>query len=445
MKGKKNTPSVYATSILFAFSFLTASSYVFVRALAVSLFIARAGTQNLPIAFAVSAFFVIVVSLLTRWAVGRLKTKLAASTTWLLLSLLTISIGVLLGTLHHSLIALSTIYVFAEIRGCLNTIYVVTFSNDYFADKDTKQPYTTVASGAPIAGILVGAILGYEASVVSLAPAIVVIVALDIAAAISAWLLPSRNAVRLKRNLDADIESEALKLAKSTDGATIENKRRPNKYQFSLAILVSLKIVVLTLIGYQWKVSVGDYFGSDETRLLAYFAIFYATSDVLIVLLQWLVAGKVIDRMGIGLWLVGFPIAVAVVAVAVFFVDSTFAMLVVFTLGRGLNVVRRALHDPGLTVAYTVIDPKFRRETIVFVKGMVKPFAEAFTAGLLLIVGGLVLEIWITGIWFLLTLPWLYFAFRDAKLYRRRQQSSRLPHRPTHKSDTIEAVNLTVP
>ncbi|MEM9940204.1 MAG: hypothetical protein AAF939_01365 [Planctomycetota bacterium] len=118
----------------------------------------------------------------------------------------------------------------------------------------------------------------------------------------------------------------------------------------------------------------------------------------------------------------GFPIAVSLVAVGVFFVDSSLALMLVFTLGKGLNVLRRSIHDPGLTVAYTVIDPRVRRETIVFVKGMVKPFAEAFSAAWLLFVGGILLEDWITGIWFLLTLPWLYFAFKVATSFYKKDQ-----------------------
>lgn len=67
MNESKENSSVYAISILFTFSFLTASTYVFVRALAVSLFIARAGSDKLPVALGISALFVIVVSALTKF------------------------------------------------------------------------------------------------------------------------------------------------------------------------------------------------------------------------------------------------------------------------------------------------------------------------------------------------------------------------------------------
>lgn len=421
MDETKNHPSIYVTSVLFLFSFLTASTYVFVRALAVTLFIARAGTDNLPLVLTISALVVIVLSIFTRYAVERLKTKLTVSVTWTLLAALTIGIGVLLKSYHHSLIALGSIYVFAEIRGCLNTIYVVTFSNEQFENSESKSPYAIVASGAPFAGILVGGILGFEASLVSLIPAITIIVILDLATAITSLLLPTtkvngRPKVKRQRQLRFIFDK------RTRENEASPGKYRTGSYRWNLAFLMSLKIVVLTLIGYQWKVSVGNFFGTNETQLLAYFASFYAASDVIIVSLQWLVAGKLMDRWGIGIGLMGFPIAVSLVAVGVFFVDSSLALMLVFTLGKGLNVLRRSIHDPGLTVAYTVIDPRVRRETIVFVKGMVKPFAEAFSAAWLLFVGGILLEDWITGIWFLLTLPWLYFAFKVATSFYKKDQ-----------------------
>ena len=414
-----NTPrqgySKYQTSVLFVFSFLTASTYVFVRALAVSLFLARAGPDKLPMAFAISALVVIGTSFLTRLAIRVLATKWAAMATWLTLATMTVLIGAVIGPMHHSLIALSVLYVFAELRGCLNTIYVVTFSNEAFIDTESKRPYAIVASGAPIAGILVGTVLGIEASVVLVVPAIILVAVLDGLTAIVAWLVPTDRDIdnsTTATNRRDQLESEREHAKDST------GRRGQDRYRIQLAALMSLKITVLTLIGYQWKVSAANYYGSDEAQLLAYFAIFYAVSDVLIVLLQWVVAGKLMDRFGIGVGLIGFPIAIGLIGITAFFVNSTLLFLVVFTLGKGLNVLRRALHDPALTVAYNVVDPKIRPHTIVFVKGMVKPFAEAVSACLLLVIGGVVLEIWITVIWFLLTVPWLIFAFKVTSIYR---------------------------
>lgn len=402
------------TSILFVFSFLTASTYVFVRALAVSLFLARVGTDQLPVVLAISAFVVIGLSLLTRFAVKLLSTTLAAALTWVFLAVLSVLLAAVIGPMHHSIVVLSALFVFAEIRGCLNTIYVVTLSNECFAASESKKPFAIVASGAPVAGIFVGGILGFEASIVMIVPAIIVVAVLDGLTAVTAWSLSVylRKAKRTWRQL------KKYTIVKARDGVIRDKASSMKKYQFRLAGLVCLKIVVLTLIGYQWKVAAGNYFGDNETQLIAYFAVFYAVSDVLIVLLQWLVVGKLMDRVGIGPGLLSFPIAIALVAIAAFVADSALALLIVFTVGKGLNVMRRALHDPGLTVAYTILNSSMLPETVVFVKGIVKPFAEAVSACLLLVIGGVVLDVWITGVWLLFTLPWFYFAWKVAKQFR---------------------------
>lgn len=409
----------HQTVVLFTFSFLTASTYVFMRALAISLFLARVGPDGLPVALAVAAFVVMGVSGLTRIAVRKLPTEHAAVVTWVLLSLVTVLIGITLGPLHHSLIALSALYVFAEVRGSLNTIYVVSLSNKAFAHNDSSRPYAIVASGAPIAGILVGFLLGIEASVVLLMPAIIVTASLDALTAVTV----SYFRFQQKMKSEPDRQPQQIPELKSADGPTAEHEPSQSRYRSYLATLMALQIVVVTLVGYQWKVATGNYFGADEVRMLAYFAMFYAVSDTLIVLLQWLVVGRMLDRLGIGIGLIGFPFALGLVAVAAFFAGSPLGLLIVFTLGNGLNVWRRALHDPALTVSFTLVDPQIRPETIVFVKGMVKPFAEAVSGCLLLVLGGVIFEFWITWIWFALTIPWYYFAIRVTMLYRSQKRN----------------------
>lgn len=65
--------------------------------------------------------------------------------------------------------------------------------------------------------------------------------------------------------------------------------------------------------------------------------------------------------------------------------DSVVTLMILFTIARGLHVVRRAIHDPALTAAYTVLRPGLRRETIMLVKGISKPFSEAATALILIV------------------------------------------------------------
>jgi hypothetical protein len=393
-----------ATGILFGFALLTAATYVVTRTFAISVFLARVGSDHLPVCILASAVAVILFS----WLSGKLLRYLdpcnLAALTWLLLAGACYWIAVMIPRFGDAIWILSGLYVFAEIRGCVNTIFLVTMINDAFADSATKKPFALVASGAPVAGIVVGTLLGVEASVAALVPTLALMTILDLMAAGLIWFS------RRKLTGAAMVQGETRALR----GLEVKQIFRSgeHKYRIQLAALFGIKIIALTLIGYQWEVTAGTYFGANEAEMVAYFAIFYAVSDVLIVGLQWLVSGKLLDRFGVGVALLGYPLMLLLVGLISLLTDSVVTLMVLFTIARGLHVVRRAIHDPALNVAYTVLRPEIRRDTIVLIKGIIKPFSEAATALILIFVGVRLSHVGTTMIWMLLVPAWLVMAWR---------------------------------
>ena len=394
-------------TILFAFSFLASSSYVMMRALAVSLFLARIGPDSLAAALAVSALVAAGASLSTQAFMRKRSTARCASISWLLMALASCVLAVTVSPFHHSVWVLGGLFVLAEVRSCLGTMYAVSLSSESFSGSESKHPFAVVSSGAPIAGIVVGLVLGFEASLVQAAPILFLIAMLDIVTAgLTWWSRPSL--------------ADAKKKIAATHRHRRPRRRRSmlGSYRFRLSALVALKIVALTLIAFQWKVEVAHHYGADEAALMAFFALFYACSDVLIVMLQWLVSGRLLDRFGLGLALVGFPILAALVGLTLFVSPAGSATLVVLTIGSGLSVLRRSIHDPALTAAYAVLRPEVRRDTIVLVKGVIKPFAEAVTAVALIVSGAALLDGGLTVVWLGVVALWLGFAVGASRAYR---------------------------
>lgn len=394
------------TTLLFGFSFLASASYVLTRALAVSLFLARIGPAALPAALAVSALAAIAVSSLTRAFMRKRSTARCASVSWFLLATASLVLALTIGPYHHSIWVLGGLYVLAEVRSALGTIYVVTLSSETFASTGSKHPLAVVSSGAPIAGIVVGLSLGFEASIAQAAPILVFTAALDLLTSALTW----RSRPRL-----ADAKTSPTVAPGRV--AHVVPRSSCRSYRFDLYALVALKVAVLTLIAFQWKVAVAEHYGIDEAALVAYFAFFYAFSDVLIVLIQWLASGRLLDRFGLRLALLGFPALAAVVGVAVYLSPSHLAIFAVLTAANGLNVLRRSIHDPALTAAYAVLPPEVRRTTIVTVKGVIKPIAEAVTAVALLVWGAALLSRGLTLAWIVVVGVWFCFAVRVSRVY----------------------------
>ena len=116
--------------------------------------------------------------------------------------------------------------------------------------------------------------------------------------------------------------------------------------------------------------------------------------------------------------LFGLPVLAALVGLAVFLSPSGLAMFAVLTLANGLNVLRRSIHDPALTAAYTALHSKVRRETIVLVKGVIKPFAEAATGVALILSGSVLMSRGLTVAWLGAVAIWFAFAVRASRAYR---------------------------
>ncbi len=397
-----------ATRLLFLFSFLTASTYVVTRAMAISTFLARVGAPLLPACILGAALTVIVLSMASAYLGRHLRPVGLVAGTWLLMAAMSALLAIASWRWSESIWALGSLYVLAEIRGCFNTIFFVTLANEAFADSDSKRPFAVAASGAPIAGVVTGVLLGLEASVAQLAPTLLLMSVLDLATV--AAVIARRKYISVRRPRPVGKKQDRSPPA-STD---VTPQRR---YRIHLSALVALKIAVLTLIGYQWKVAVGDFYGTDESRLILYFALFYAISDVFIVTLQWIVSGALLDRFGIGIALVGFPLVLMCLGIVSLFTSSVMALMILFTIGKGLHVLRRAFHDPALTAAYTVLQPNIRRETIVIVKGIIKPFAEAATGLALLLLAARMNHIGITMLWLIAIPAWLLYSVRTTHYY----------------------------
>lgn len=424
----KRTPN--PTAVLFGFSFLSAATYVLTRTLGVSLFMARIGSDALPLALGASAVCVIALSTLTRLVVRFVPTGYCVTLSWLTLAAASFLLSIKIVALPHSLMVVGAIYVLAEVRGCLNTVYVTTLANDLFASSRSKNPFVIVAAGAPVAGIISGLIVSYEAAEISDTTWLSVIACLDLLTmAVSCFLpRPSRDATTKQKQSrldEAEYDGE-LRVASNQTNSSDEDRSSPKdsrrltknwrRYRFGLASLVGIKVVVLTLVGFQWQIVVNDSLVSEQ-RMIAYFAAFYAINDVLIVLIQAVASGKLLDRYGIGAPLILYPILLSLIGIAALLADSLTVLMVVFTVGCGLNVLRRSLHDPGLAAAYAILDPSVRSETIVLVKGMIKPFSEVAAAMGLLFYASDISSNALTLVWVILLLPWYMIAKWVARRY----------------------------
>ena len=398
--------------MLTAFTFLTSASYVLTSAIGVSLYLSRVGASALPVVLAASAVAVVIVSSLTYATIQSATIKKRLIACWSILLAASIALSILIQTSNHSVYWLGLLYVLGEVRGCLNTVFLTSLSTDYFAQSDSKRPYALVAAGAPAAGILTGLLLGYEASAIGDIGFLRMIALLDLAVLMVVPLLPK------PRLSDADSEQQVEQEAKPESAESKIRHEQLSRFRMHLTSLLVIKTAVLTLIGFQWKFAVSQYLHENETAMIAYFAAFYAITDVLILLSQLLVAGRLLDRFGIGIALIGYPCIMSVIGVIALSTEAIWPWFILMTLARGMDVYRRSMHDPALSAAFALFRQDVRRRMIVLIKGVFKPIAEVIAALVLLLFADGSGFDQFTIFWLLLLVPWLVSATRVSRTYR---------------------------
>lgn len=398
---------------MFCLGLLTSSSYVLTSAIGVSLYLARIGTDSLPLILSVSAVIVVLVSALAYTVIVRASAKICLFVAWLILALGSLALSFYVERFDHSFYVLGLIYVLAEIRGCLNTVFLTTLATDAFSGGTSKRPYVWVAAGAPIAGIVTGLILNYESSVITDVQYLRIIAGLDVLVLAVAVFLPKagdENRPKTQK-LAARVKwSQPLDRPSNTMNLQAELKRKRLRFRSLLSLLVIAKTVVLTLVSYEWKITVADHLHGDETSLISYFAIYYAVTDVLILGLQLLVAGKLLDRFGISIAILGYPLLLTVIAVFALTSRTTFLLFALVTVAKGMDVIRRAFHDPALSSAFSKLDEKLRVTGIVLAKGVFKPTAEVLTAVTLLLLTPIIDINSVTAWWAFALIFWVLIA-----------------------------------
>ncbi|MCC9657427.1 hypothetical protein [Rhodopirellula halodulae] len=405
---------------LFGFTFLTSATYSVARAVGVSLFIARMGSDALPAALAASAILVIAASGLTHLVNRHVSPRSTLIATWILMAAFTLWLEVMIASDHHSVYLLGMLYVMAEIRGCVNTIYATTMVNNAFADSESKRPFVLIAAGAPIAGILMGLLMSYEASVLPDTAWLKLIIGLDTVTIILMRWIP---------------KVPPAKITSPDTTKPAANKRRKNllkkglwsmrripaspaiyRYRYGLVSLIACNVFAVTMVDYQWKVITGNHLDA-EAQLLTYFAGFYAINDILIVLVQFTVATKLLDRYGIGMPLCAYPLMLSVLGLIALINQSPLVLIILFTVGQGMTVLKRSMYDPGLTSAYGVLPPRIRSDTILLIKGVVKPLIEAMVAVGLLLMASRMNSNQITLTWLAALIPWFLLSSWVAHTY----------------------------
>ena len=401
----------------FTFSLVIATSYVVARTIGDSLFLSRVGNDQLALVFVLSGVGTAIVA--ASWYL--LTNKFTVATAIKISSCVFAILGVLalflLPNFHHSFWLLASIYLLADIKGCINAINIVSALNTKLGRDASKSSWALVGLAAPMAAVLMGSVLAVESSAIGIQTWLLFGILLDIVAFTLGYSLSKSQSIKNlissgKANADhqpAIDVSEDFRipgLAKRKTYVCSEQFRR------WIGILIAAKVIVLTIVAFEWKSSVNTFFEGQTESLVRFFGIYYGIVGLATIAIQLFATSKFLHQKNVALPILMMPISLLLVSVAIICSPVVFAVLIFATLGKSLDAWRRSVHDTTLNFLYTRIRRGKRRFAISINSGLVKPLAEVAAACAIFLGSAflyrtvlmVVLMIWILAAWKLIRL-----------------------------------------
>ncbi|MFK7734584.1 MAG: hypothetical protein AB8B50_01060 [Pirellulaceae bacterium] len=363
--------------LLFFYGFGNACTYSLARTVADGTYLSRIGTGRLPELYLLSAGVVALAALLHAGAVRKTGLRSTIVCTLVGLSLTSVFLASLMMKAPNSLAVLTAGYFLAQIRGTLGTIQFATVLNEQFDSRGLKQVIGFIGFGATIAGFSMGAMVGVLSDYMSLESFLFIAAVLDLLTILPFVILRKcfkRHGIDYTAPPEPDLtQRKSFNWSPSADRAEAYHIR-------AIVSIVTLSIIAVTLVEYQWKVAAADWWGTDSVGMTKYFGFFYGSLYLVTGLLQLTLTERLMGGRKILVAVCALPSVLFLGAAGAISAATQLWFLAALTFCKFSDSLRRSLHDHAIQLAYRPLRKPVRRDAISFISGVVKPVAEA-TAG----------------------------------------------------------------
>ena len=395
---------VRPVALLFGSAFLMLAFSVLARSLRESIYITVFPVETLPyITAAVALLSVPVVGVFAR-QLARHDPRRVLVTVVLVLSfgialLSSIAIGVAPASVAF--------YLWTDLGTLVLTSGFWVMTAEYFPVRGAKRLFGVIGAGGTAGYMVMGnatAWLEARLGFALLIPGLVVILALFL---LTQLLLPALERTR-ERGDDRAGSRSAVR-----EGLTLV-WRTPHLR--TIAAIVASATIASTLIDYQFKELAVTSLTTRE-QLVGFFGAFYGWTGALSLVIQLLLAARIMASSGIAVSIAVLPSVLLLGAAGLFVLPS----LLVATLVRGAdNSLRKSLHRSVLEVLYVPLPSALRRKTKTLIDSVVDAMAGGF--------GSAIVFLWVTlsglpsrylSLFALVVLGYfIYQSLRMGKLYR---------------------------
>ncbi|MBN2493896.1 MAG: HEAT repeat domain-containing protein [Deltaproteobacteria bacterium] len=354
------------TALMFGILFCVVGSFIIGRVARDSLFLSRYSIDYLPFLYIWVALGVSLESYLYSRIADRVRRD----------RLLVVSVACILVLYLASWLMVNLVgdwffpvfYVLVELFGSLLIIQSWTLANEVFTTREAKRLFGLIGGG----GVASSVVLGFSIrGVVRLmgTEQLLLLSAFLLGGALVLGLLLSRAC---REDILASMSQMHRELSRRI--ALLSDWRRilASKHLLTVAGLITVLGLAITLVDYQFKVSARYAYLNQEDQLAAFFGLFYGLTGCLSVLLQVFVTGRILERFGILVSLLLLPAALLVGTIGLLVHVALWSATL---LKGGDAVLRYTVNDATVQLLYLPVPSSIRGRAKAFVDGIIRPLA----------------------------------------------------------------------
>lgn len=349
-------------------AFLTVATLVLARSLREALYLTSFDVKTLPYVMAATAILAVpAVEIFSRFLERHQPRRVLRG----LLLLQMGGIGLLSPWLDSSRVAVVLFYLWTALGALVLTTGYWIVTSELYPLRSAKRLFGIISSGGSLGALVFGMSLGWLTQVFAVPSlALLLIVLLSLSFLLMDRLTPI--AAEPKPEPESDFRPSRRSGLRSL---------WENPHLRFLGLIVMAATMATTLLDYQFKETLRSEVPGREDLASALGA-FYGWTGAVSLVIQLLIGGRFLKRMGIGWTLSVLPILLFIGSCCFLIVPT----MLVITAVRGTDLcLRKSLHRSVLEVLFVPLAPELRRRTKAFIDSVLDSISEGVGAGIVLL------------------------------------------------------------
>jgi AAA family ATP:ADP antiporter len=356
-------------ALMFVYNFLIIASHTIVKSIRDSLFIYRVGASKLPYVYIGIALIAgIVVQGYSRLARLTRRNRMIIGSNLFFIS----NILVFWWLFHYDWGWLSyTLYIWAGVFSAISISQFWLIANDIFNPRQAKRLFGYILGGGTLGGFLAGVISRGIVHAIGTENLFLITVAQLLGCTIVMRWITLQEPAAAKRGT-------ARTTSQDTAGAFASILK--NKHLVLLATIISITVLAQTLIDFQFKNIIQQSYETKDA-LTGFFGSYYAYINIMTILFQFMVTGRVLKRFGVGVALLIMPAALFLGSGVILFYPVLWAAIFVKTCD---DIFSLSVNKWSTEILYIPIPASIKLKAKTFIDVVVERISRGI-GGLLLL------------------------------------------------------------